>query len=66
MLTIFPAKAYHPLTLASKFCKCSGCGEVFKTVKGFEAHRRDRQCLDPRTINFVFVDGAWKKNDEEN
>lgn len=62
--SIFSLDMYHRLTPASKLCKCQQCGETFMTVKGFEAHRRDRACIDPRKLKFVFENGSWRKPKE--
>lgn len=42
------------LPLNTNYCKCSGCGEYFGGVKGFDMHRigvyPDRRCLYPGDV----------------
>ena len=38
------------LPVGTNFCKCSGCGEYFGGVSGFDMHRVDRACLPPSEV----------------
>ena len=38
------------LPVGKNYCKCSGCGEYFGGVSGFDKHRVDRACIHPSAV----------------
>ncbi len=38
---------------------CTACHRTFKSVSGFDKHRRDFHCLDPAEIGMVLKNDAW-------
>ncbi len=39
---------------------CSGCHRTFRSVGGFEKHRRDMKCLDPDDLGMKMDEkGCW-------
>lgn len=65
------AKSWGELNLTGQGgnrCKCSVCGEVFSTVRNFDAHRDvdyrrpgPGKCVDPETMGLVLSEksGVW-------
>lgn len=42
-------------------CHCTGCHKTFKSLSGFDKHRRDFKCLDPLEIGMEMDSrGIWR------
>lgn len=39
---------------------CTVCHRTFGGVSGFDAHRRNGQCLDPVTLGMIERDRVWR------
>lgn len=43
-----------------KTCGCSGCGEVFTSLSGFDRHQRAFKCLPPAQVGLIQKpNGRW-------
>lgn len=40
---------------------CMGCHRTFKSVSGFDRHRRDFKCLDPADCGMLMKEGIWAR-----
>jgi len=48
-------------TPSQAHCGARSCGRTFGGVKGFDAHRKDGNCLDPAMLGMVRNDaGVWR------
>lgn len=48
-------------TPAQAHCAAKGCHQTFGGVTGFDAHRRDGECINPTTLGMVLSDlGVWR------
>src|SRR5690349_19474105 len=66
-----PAHSHDPkLKAGTSFCKCSACGEYFKSARAFERHRvgkfgsnGDRRCAPPARLpklGLIHKRGSWQ------
>lgn len=39
---------------------CATCHRTFGGVTGFDAHRREGQCIDPAKAGYIETDGLWR------
>jgi hypothetical protein len=39
---------------------CSDCHRTFGGITGFDLHRRNGECIDPSTFDYVCLDGVWR------
>jgi hypothetical protein len=39
---------------------CTTCHRTFGGVWGFDAHRKNGQCVDPVTLGYIETDRVWR------
>lgn len=61
MTTLIGTRCTNTCRLPSQSqAHCSVCHRTFGGVSGFDMHRRDGACVDPRKFGIVERDGLWR------